>query len=44
MSFQDSNGYDISDYQAINPEYFTMTDMENLISETKKEIFASSWI
>uniref|UniRef100_UPI0034E96C11 alpha-amylase family glycosyl hydrolase n=1 Tax=Enterococcus faecium TaxID=1352 RepID=UPI0034E96C11 len=30
------NGYDISDYQAINPEYGTMTDMENLISEAKK--------
>lgn len=30
------NGYDISDYQAINPEYGTMADMERLIAEAKK--------
>lgn len=30
------NGYDISDYQAINPEYGTMADMTRLISEAAK--------
>ena len=29
----DDNGYDISDYRAINPEYGTMGDMELLIGE-----------
>ncbi|NLU23323.1 MAG: alpha-glucosidase [Clostridiales bacterium] len=29
----EDNGYDISDYCAINPEYGTMTDMEHLIAE-----------
>ncbi|PKL19590.1 MAG: glucohydrolase [Spirochaetae bacterium HGW-Spirochaetae-5] len=32
----DDNGYDISDYRDINPEYGTMTDMDNLISSAKK--------
>ena len=32
----DDNGYDISDYLAINPEYGTMEDMELLIDEAKK--------
>lgn len=32
----DDNGYDISDYCAINPEFGTMTDMENLIKEAQK--------
>lgn len=31
----EDNGYDISDYCAINPEYGTMADMENLIAEAK---------
>lgn len=30
------NGYDIADYQAINPEYGTMADMQQLLAETKK--------
>lgn len=30
------NGYDISDYKAINPEYGTMEDMEELLAEAKK--------
>lgn len=30
------NGYDISDYQAINPEYGTMADMDRLIAEAKR--------
>ena len=30
------NGYDISDYQAIDPQYGTMDDMDNLILEAKK--------
>lgn len=29
------NGYDISDYQAINPEYGSMVDMEQLIEAAK---------
>lgn len=29
------NGYDISDYRNINPEYGTMDDMKNLIKEAK---------
>jgi len=32
----DDNGYDISDYRDINPEYGTMKDMEKLISEAGK--------
>ncbi|MGP6146412.1 glycoside hydrolase family 13 protein [Jeotgalibaca sp. A122] len=32
----DDNGYDISDYQAINPEFGTMEDLDNLINEAKK--------
>ncbi|MEH7237243.1 glycoside hydrolase family 13 protein [Bacillus sp. JJ1562] len=32
----DDNGYDISDYYDINPEYGTMDDMEELIAEAKK--------
>ncbi|MCL2802206.1 MAG: alpha-glucosidase [Treponema sp.] len=30
------NGYDISDYYAIDPKYGTMADMEKLFAETKK--------
>lgn len=30
------NGYDISDYQAINPEFGTMEDFDILLGETKK--------
>jgi len=30
------NGYDISDYEAIDPQYGTMEDMDNLIAEAKK--------
>lgn len=30
------NGYDISDYQKIDPQYGTMEDMDNLIKEAKK--------
>ena len=33
---QDDNGYDISDYQDIDPMFGTMEDMENLIEEAKK--------
>ncbi len=29
----DDNGYDISDYEAINPEFGTMADFEQLLSE-----------
>lgn len=38
------NGYDISDYQAIDPQYGTMDDMDNLILEAKKEILKLLWI
>lgn len=31
----DDNGYDISDYLSINPEYGTMDDMDLLIEEAK---------
>ncbi len=32
----EDNGYDISDYRGINPEYGTMDDMDRLIAEAKK--------
>lgn len=32
----DDNGYDISDYYDINPEFGTMDDVDELISEAKK--------
>ena len=33
---QDDNGYDISDYQDIDPMFGTLEDMEQLIAEAKK--------
>lgn len=36
QSPNDDNGYDISDYQAIMPEFGTMAEMEQLIQEAKK--------
>ncbi len=33
---QVDNGYDISDYTAIDPAYGTMKDFENLVAESKK--------
>lgn len=33
---QDDNGYDISDYQDIDPMFGSLEDMENLIREAKK--------
>lgn len=33
---QDDNGYDISDYQDIDPMFGTLEDMEELITEAKK--------
>ena len=33
---QVDNGYDISDYTAINPDFGTMADFENLVAEGKK--------
>ena len=30
------NGYDIADYEAIDPQYGTMQDLDRLISEAKK--------
>lgn len=33
---QDDNGYDISDYQDIDPMFGNMNDMERLIAEAKK--------
>ncbi|HMQ54189.1 MAG TPA: alpha-glucosidase [Anaerolineae bacterium] len=32
----DDNGYDISDYQAINPQYGTMADFERLLAEAHR--------
>ena len=36
QSPQDDNGYDISDYQDIDPMFGTLADMETLIQEAKK--------
>ncbi len=36
QSPMDDNGYDISDYQAIAPEFGTMEDMDQLIAEGRK--------
>ncbi|MGX7203707.1 glycoside hydrolase family 13 protein [Enterococcus pingfangensis] len=36
QSPNEDNGYDISDYQVINPEYGTMNDVETLIKKAKK--------
>lgn len=36
----EDNGYDISDYEAIHPEYGTMSDMKTLISEAEKRNIA----
>ena len=36
QSPQVDNGYEISDYEAIDPQYGTMADMDKLISEAKK--------
>ncbi|WP_238597477.1 alpha-amylase family glycosyl hydrolase, partial [Streptococcus suis] len=36
QSPMDDNGYDISDYQGIAPEFGTMEDMEELIAEGHK--------
>lgn len=36
QSPQDDNGYDISDYQNIDPMFGTLDDMEQLIAEAKK--------
>ena len=33
---QDDNGYDISDYQDIDPLFGTLEDMDQLIAEAKK--------
>ena len=33
---QDDNGYDISDYQDIDPMFGTLDDMDELIAEAKK--------
>ncbi|WP_423188876.1 glycoside hydrolase family 13 protein [Alkalibacterium sp. f15] len=36
QSPNDDNGYDISDYRAIHPDFGTMNDMDKLIDEAKK--------
>lgn len=36
QSPNDDNGYDISDYQDIHPDFGTMADMDELIEEAKK--------
>lgn len=36
QSPNDDNGYDISDYQAISPEFGTMDDMDELIQKAKE--------
>ena len=38
-------GYDIADYYAIDPQFGTMEDMEELIAEAKKNVvFQLLWI
>ncbi len=37
QSPMDDNGYDISDYQAIAPEFGTMSDMDSLLAEAKEK-------
>ena len=37
LSPNEDNGYDISDYYSINPEYGTMEDMDRLIAEADKK-------
>lgn len=44
QSPQVDNGYDISDYEAIDPQYGTMADMDKLISEAKNVALELSWI
>lgn len=41
---QDDNGYDISDYQDIDPMFGSLADMEELIARQKREESVSSWI
>ncbi|WP_414838490.1 glycoside hydrolase family 13 protein [Carnobacterium sp. TMP28] len=36
QSPNDDNGYDISDYEAISPEFGTMADVEELIKQSRK--------
>ncbi len=36
QSPNDDNGYDISDYQAIHPDFGTMADMDDLIEQAKE--------
>lgn len=36
LSFVIDFGYDISDYESIQPEYGTMADFDELIAEAKK--------
>ena len=44
QSPNDDNGYDISDYQAIMPEFGTMEDLTGCLGKPTREGFASSWI
>lgn len=37
------NGYDISDYQKIDPQYGTMADMDNRLEKLKNIIYALLW-
>ena len=41
---QDDNGYDISDYQDIDPIFGSLQDMEELIRRQKRRISGSLWI
>ena len=38
------NGYDISDYENIDPRFGTLEDMDRLIAEAKRKTSRSSWI
>lgn len=37
LSPQKDNGYDVSDYRNINPDYGTMEDFDNLVSKAKEK-------
>ena len=40
---QDDNGYDISDYQDIDPIFGTLEDMDRLIAEAGRAVSGSFW-
>ncbi len=37
-------GYDVSDYETIDPQYGSLADFDRLVSEAGKRAYASLWI